>query len=717
MSLKNKAFIAIFSTIILVILAFSAFIHSRMDRVLEEQYFDRYKNLNFLLGKTIVEIEKKVEATSLNALYYLRDRVKKNGIPNDSELRKLSKMLDVSHFYITDHKGNFIRNTDTPAEDHPNIFGYCYKYPRLIEGHEKIVVTPIMLSDPNQEPFKFISIADGDRKHILEVGVHMKVISAILNNALENDSDIVGLGLFAPTGQNLGYINRERGLEFNAEPLDYTYDDLHELHDGRAYIQSRIDAIYRSCCDCKALGSTSNGDNYYYFIRTTTSAAGLLKAKNQLVIALSVFIGIALGLTWFISKWLAIKLVGPIEEVAKAMDKISELGNFHGKLKVPGSSEIARLCDHFNKMMETLELQRHKVVQIERAQSKAVIASQVAHDIRSPITALEIALGDDQITSDRKALVNAALRRIKDICNNLLKDYKSQETKPLEACDIHLPSLIEGILLEKETIAQNSNAPLIKRDYGGNLDYYINGSSSEFKRVISNILDNALRFTPPNEHVAVSLGLQNNVVHLKISDCGPGFQSDVVKRIRKGERISTTGGHGLGLTHATSTIERYGGSIDFYSRETRGSTVEICMRAENAPSWALSKLIVAKGTTIVIMDDDPSAHQIWDRKCMNINGLKLEHCYEFNQAIINNHNPRFLIIDYEIKNCTTNGIDFIANNKLQNIAVLVTHHFEDPNIREECIRLGIKLFPKLLVYQMNIEIKEFDESLDSIFPQ
>jgi signal transduction histidine kinase len=219
------------------------------------------------------------------------------------------------------------------------------------------------------------------------------------------------------------------------------------------------------------------------------------------------------------------------------------------------------------------------------------LATQVAHDIRSPVTALQAVsqmLGDE-IDPKKKKLIENAAKRINDIANNLVSEYKENLTKDLSSMiidrTINLNSLIEDVIEEKKLSldinhrlnlkAPESIAPPQKFD------------SVEFQRVISNLINNSIEsFDKANGIVDVELCIINNQIRITIRDNGRGIpDNEIFKVFEKG--VSTKSkGLGLGLGHAKEYIESTGGSIDIASTLGKETMVSIFMNIGENPGRA-----------------------------------------------------------------------------------------------------------------------------------
>ena len=265
------------------------------------------------------------------------------------------------------------------------------------------------------------------------------------------------------------------------------------------------------------------------------------------------------------------------------------------------------------------------------AQSKLVgvaqLASQVAHDIRSPLAALDVIVKDIcYIPEDQRILIRNATHRIHDIANNLLtQQSKEYISNSVEIKLNNSPELIADLLLsvtsEKRAQYKNLQVNFIsyidESAYGG----FANISISEFKRVLSNLINNAIESLTIKSNGMVKISLFKKSTHLIISiqDNGCGIPDDILPKIISGE-ISTQkkNGHGLGLSHAIQIAEKLGGQLTIKSRIGEGTTVDIFLLQVSAPKWFCLSLKILSKQRIVVLDDDESIHQVWRKRLIDL---------------------------------------------------------------------------------------------------
>jgi len=339
------------------------------------------------------------------------------------------------------------------------------------------------------------------------------------------------------------------------------------------------------------------------------------------------------------------------------------------------------------------------------------MAKQVAHDIRSPLAALEAVLKDmDTIPESKRLMIRSASTRIHDIANNLLQrnreisDTKNiEESKSLEK--VLLPILIDSILSEKRMQYRSK----MEVDIGSELDSSSYGlfakiQSSEMKRVMSNLLNNAVESIEYKGSVSVRLMLDSeNKIKIIITDNGKGIPADILPGLcSEGVTHGKISGSGLGLFHAKNAIESWGGSLDIHSEENVGTQVTVTLPKATAPKTFVQTVKLKKNSNLVIVDDDESIHQIWKGRLESIKfedyGISVFHfsCPEDVIEWSNNNKVDDLVflIDYEYIGHELNGLDLIEKLNIEENSFLVTSRFDEKHVQRSCKKMNVGLVPK-----------------------
>jgi len=213
-------------------------------------------------------------------------------------------------------------------------------------------------------------------------------------------------------------------------------------------------------------------------------------------------------------------------------------------------------------------------------------AIQVAHDLRSPLFALNVATsGLDNIDSDKKDMLNLSHERIKNISVELLLKFKKNSKnmgannfvlKPLELKIYNIMPLVEKIVQEKNATLRNGSKILVIGDFEAKAKLDI----SNLFRVISNLIDNSLESSDKSIIVQLKVVQANMGCKIVISDNGPGIPKSILgKLFSRGFTFGKANGTGLGLYHAKKIIEGWGGELCISTQDKIGTTITIILKA------------------------------------------------------------------------------------------------------------------------------------------
>jgi signal transduction histidine kinase len=210
------------------------------------------------------------------------------------------------------------------------------------------------------------------------------------------------------------------------------------------------------------------------------------------------------------------------------------------------------------------------------------LATQVSHDIRSPIAAIRLALAEldlknQETLDDLRAIALTAADRLDAISNGLLDGRRAGAEWCSENVD--LVETLEAILKEKR-IELACRTPLNYSCTPG-LRFQINKTqATEFGRVLSNLVNNASEASSVGSEVCVSLSLaeDSRQFTLLVADSGSGIPHQLVKRLMLGEAVSTKEqGNGLGLSSAKRFADEVGGAFDIQSQLGLGTRISLAI--------------------------------------------------------------------------------------------------------------------------------------------
>ena len=277
---------------------------------------------------------------------------------------------------------------------------------------------------------------------------------------------------------------------------------------------------------------------------------------------------------WFYSG----RALKPISNVVKKVEEIS-ITSLH--LRVPegnGTDEIGRLAKTFNKMLERLES--------SFAMQKNFIAN-ASHELRTPLTSIngqiEVLMMKDRSTSEYKSALESVLEDIRsliDLSNRLLLIARTSAESP--AIPENKIRIDEVLWQARDEIRKFNNDfhinILIDDSLTDSDQMMITGDEYLLKVAVSNIIENACKFSPDNS-VNINLEHCENCIEIIFKDKGIGIsEADMAKIFEpfyRGANTVSVPGTGIGLSLVKRIIENYNGTIEISSQSGQGTTVRI----------------------------------------------------------------------------------------------------------------------------------------------
>ena len=275
---------------------------------------------------------------------------------------------------------------------------------------------------------------------------------------------------------------------------------------------------------------------------------------------------------WF----LAHKSLKPVDELTNTAKEITAQNLSRRLPTLRTNDELSRLTEQFNDMISRLQASFAQIQQF---------SADASHELRTPLTIMrgeiEVALRNQRLSKDSRELLNSIndeLIRLSSIVESLMILVKSDTGRLVfNMQPIALDEFIEELFEETKVLAESRK---IKVKLEHSQPIRINGDAVRLKQLFLNLIDNALKYTPPRGQVTLTLIKKEGDAVLSVKDNGIGIprkdQTKIFERFYRVDRsedtIKDAGGSGLGLSIAKWITEAHNGSIEVKSREGRGST-------------------------------------------------------------------------------------------------------------------------------------------------
>jgi len=306
--------------------------------------------------------------------------------------------------------------------------------------------------------------------------------------------------------------------------------------------------------------------------RSTQGIEGFLATLRQILL---VVLLMAVAASLLVSVLLARQLSGPVLDMEGATRRIAG-GDLEVRLRHYPANELGRLAESINHMTERLQ-------SLEAARMRFI--SEVSHDLRTPLTAVKgmlVNLIDETDPGDRSSLhiVERETDRLIRLVNQLLDFARWQggrltlsrgPTDVVEMCStaasLSRPAAEHrGIELETHIRAA---LPVVSAD------------GDRLQRVLLNLLDNAIKFTPKGGRITLAVTQRQEAVEISVLDTGRGMTDEELEQAFQPDYRGPGGGTGLGLGIARAIVEAHGGSIAIESSSGHGTRVWFTLPCNN----------------------------------------------------------------------------------------------------------------------------------------
>ena len=307
--------------------------------------------------------------------------------------------------------------------------------------------------------------------------------------------------------------------------------------------------------------------------QTTTEITGVLHTFIYVIVFAMVGVIVLAGLGGL---FLANRVLKPVQEITKTAQKI-EGSDLSQRIAVNTDDELGRLASTLNEMIGRLE---------EAFNRQRQFTADASHELRTPLAIMQaeatLALSKERTSDDyRKSLetISQESDYMSSVIGKLLFLARSDAGKEqLNFEDVELKELITGLSANIEALAQDKG---IKFTVDAKEDLTVSGDKVKLRQLFINILENAVRYTPADGNISVSLVEKDSNAVVSISDTGIGIPpehlSHIFERFYRVDkaRARADGGVGLGLAIAKIITESHKGKIEVESEVGKGTTFKI----------------------------------------------------------------------------------------------------------------------------------------------
>ena len=293
------------------------------------------------------------------------------------------------------------------------------------------------------------------------------------------------------------------------------------------------------------------------------SLAEVDEALRQLVLTLTVISAAAVVLAAAIGRIVAATAAAPVHRVAEAAESVAQTGELSHHITVPGGDDLGRLATSFNLMLDALS--------DSLAQQRQLVAD-ASHELRTPLATVRtnvevLARADELAPEDRSMLIRDTVTQIAELTRlvgDLVELARGDgQEEPFTAVDLYE-------LTRQVVEALGRNHPLIVFRVDG-VPTLIRGAPGRVSKAVSNLVDNAAKWSPPGAEVEITV--RNGAVAVR--DHGPGVDPAdlpyVFDRFYRSRAARTMPGSGLGLAIVKQVADSHHGTVTATPAPGRGA--------------------------------------------------------------------------------------------------------------------------------------------------
>ncbi|HPC74710.1 MAG TPA: ATP-binding protein [Syntrophales bacterium] len=416
-----------------------------------------------------------------------------------------------------------------------------------------------------------------DQEMMKELAEAAAILKAKGENSFRNDmnfeAESEGVGniffrLLDPAGREITATNMT-----SWKGVDASRDALERVMGGESHVFETLSVSGQTCNARIVYGPAGPGRILQIGFSLEDDTRFLEAFRNVFVPSILIIMAFSTLIGWF----MAARALSGVKDVTKTALDISE-GAFDKRVQVQtGGDEIEQLAFAFNRMLDRI----HELVRSLRE-----VTDDIAHDLRTPIARIR-GLAESELNAGKSGdETNKLAADTLEECDNLLLMINTMlEISEIEGgirwiskTDVDLTRLVGDALELFRPIADGKGVRLVA---GGSDRVSIRGNTHGLQRIIVNLLDNAIKYTPAGGTVSVSLREDKDHVDLVVQDTGIGISAEdlplIFNRLYRCDSSRSQPGFGLGLSLASAVARAHGGHISAASRPGKGSSFTVTL--------------------------------------------------------------------------------------------------------------------------------------------
>jgi two-component system sensor histidine kinase BaeS len=266
------------------------------------------------------------------------------------------------------------------------------------------------------------------------------------------------------------------------------------------------------------------------------------------------------------------RIARPVSELLDSAERVGG-GDYDARVDPSGPRAVRTLGQAFNDMAGQLQASD---------EARRRFLADVTHELRTPLTVLsgEIEAQLDGIHARDDATLNRLLDQTRTL-GRLVEDLRTLALGDAGRLTLYREAVSCGVVVEDAVAAISATAA--RRDVTVTTigteqpALEMDADPVRLGQVVTNLLTNAVRHTPPAGRVTVTVAADDQTVTMVVTDTGPGIEGDPERVFDRFAKSVDSGGSGLGLTIARQLVERHGGTLTAASAPTGGARFTVTL--------------------------------------------------------------------------------------------------------------------------------------------
>jgi signal transduction histidine kinase len=310
--------------------------------------------------------------------------------------------------------------------------------------------------------------------------------------------------------------------------------------------------------------------------RPRVSAIGIFRDEFLPLIVQGGWIGLvlALVLAFLFARWVA----DPLQKILQAVRNMPGVGA--GPVQVDGPQEVQELSRAFNSMLARVQASQ---------QSQRDFVANVSHELKTPLTSIQgfsqsildgTTSSPDQLKQAARVIYDESARMYRLVLDLLDLAKLDAGIAEMTMGPVNLSALLEAVIQRFHPLASSGRVHIDLQVQPGLPVIW--GDGDRVSQVFTNLMDNALKFTPSGGRIVLAMSVRDGWACTAITDSGPGIPPQaldhIFERFYQADRARQGGrkhGAGLGLAIAREIVQVHGGRITVRSRPGEGTTFEV----------------------------------------------------------------------------------------------------------------------------------------------